>query len=193
MTRTGREGDALGFDDDFADYYDDAPPAATCLPARTDSVAGLPVRRPSTAPPGATALDSAAAIAPPPPLTPPSPRAHPLPHRRRTNRRQRPTRTRRFSASFRGRPPCHPDRAPAPPRALRQRPQRHRAARRPGNGGVSRSAPPTGRPTRIARPSLSSRLPKSPVISRSPIPWSQRGIGCPRSAGRSGPTSTARR
>jgi AAA-like domain len=53
VTRTSREdGDALGFDDDFADYYDDAPPAAPAVLRAPTPVAGLPLaRRPSATPP----------------------------------------------------------------------------------------------------------------------------------------------
>lgn len=52
MTRTSREGDALGFDPDFADYYDDTPPPAPAVLRAPTPLDGLPaVRRPSGEPP----------------------------------------------------------------------------------------------------------------------------------------------
>ena len=52
MTQTSRDGDALGFDDDFADYYDDAPPAPPAVLRAPTPISGSPtVRGARPAPP----------------------------------------------------------------------------------------------------------------------------------------------
>jgi hypothetical protein len=50
VTQTSRDGDALGFDDDFADYYDDAPPALPAVLRAPTPITGLPsIRQPAAA------------------------------------------------------------------------------------------------------------------------------------------------
>ncbi|HZM28624.1 MAG TPA: hypothetical protein VFB89_14850, partial [Gemmatimonadales bacterium] len=47
MTQTSRDGDALGFDHDFADYYDDAPPAPPAMLRAATPINGSPTVRSS--------------------------------------------------------------------------------------------------------------------------------------------------
>ena len=64
MTQTSRGGDALGFglpgfDDDFAEYYDDAPHGAPTMLRAPTPAAGVPTARPpQPSPPRSPDVDS---------------------------------------------------------------------------------------------------------------------------------------